>query len=205
MTEYKKKSENIIWHEGKVNKDDRRNLNKHTSAVLWFTGLSGSGKSTLAVEVERELSKRNIHTYILDGDNIRHGLNADLGFTPEDRLENIRRIGEVTKLFVDAGIITLAAFISPYQKERHQVRGLLDKHEFIEVYVKCSLEEVENRDPKGLYRMARCGKIKNFTGIDAPYESPKNPELIVETDQLSIQDSVKQVIGFLEQNGYITL
>ncbi|WP_239984639.1 adenylyl-sulfate kinase [Lentibacillus sediminis] len=205
MMENKKKNENIIWHEGEVNKNDRRILNKHTSAVLWFTGLSGSGKSTLAVEVERELRNRNIHTYLLDGDNVRHGLNAGLGFTPEDRQENIRRIGEVTKLFVDAGIITLTAFISPYQKERQQVRALLDKYEFIEVYVKCSLEEVENRDPKGLYRMARCGKIENFTGIDAPYESPNDPELIVETDQLSLQDSVKRVIGFLEQNGYLTL
>ncbi|MFV5318658.1 adenylyl-sulfate kinase [Priestia megaterium] len=204
MTE-KKKADNITWHESKVNKNDRRKLNKHTSAVLWFTGLSGSGKSTLAVEVERKLNERGIHTYILDGDNIRHGLNKDLGFSPEDRSENIRRIGEVTKLFVDAGIMTLTAFISPYHEERQQVRELLNDLEFIEIYVKCSLEAAEIRDPKGLYKKARNGEIKNFTGIDAPYEAPKHPELIVETDQLSLEDSVKQVIEFLERKGYIYL
>lgn len=205
MTENKKKADNITWHESKVSKNARRKLNKHTSAVLWFTGLSGSGKSTLAVEVERELNKRGLHTYILDGDNIRHGLNKDLGFSAEDRSENIRRIGEVTKLFVDAGIMTLTAFISPYQKERHQVRELLNDYEFIEIYVKCSLEAAETRDPKGLYKKARSGEIKNFTGIDAPYEAPEHPELVVETDQLSLEDSVKRVIEFLEQKGYIHL
>ncbi|MFC7394390.1 adenylyl-sulfate kinase [Scopulibacillus cellulosilyticus] len=204
MTENRQKADNIVWHEGKVSKDDRRKLNKHTSAVLWFTGLSGSGKSTLAVEVERELNRRNIRTYILDGDNIRHGLNKGLGFSQEDRSENIRRIGEVSKLFVDAGIMTLTAFISPYQKERNLVRGLLEKQEFIEIYVKCSLEEAEKRDPKGLYKKARNGEIKNFTGLDAPYEPPDHPDLIVETDQLSIKDSVKQVIEFLERKGYIS-
>ncbi|HET7615746.1 MAG TPA: adenylyl-sulfate kinase [Bacillales bacterium] len=198
------KSTNITWHDAKVSKADRRNINGHKSAVLWFTGLSGAGKSTLAVEVEKELHRRGIHSYILDGDNIRHGLNNNLGFSPEDRKENIRRIGEVSKLFVDAGVVTLSAFISPYQEDRDGVRELLEEGEFIEVYVKCSVDECERRDPKGLYQKARTGEIKNFTGISAPYEAPENAELTVETDSQPLQDSVKQVIDFLEKEGYFS-
>jgi adenylylsulfate kinase len=194
---------NIVWHESKVTKADRQNRNRHKSAVLWFTGLSGSGKSTLTVALEKELFERGIHTYRLDGDNIRHGLNKDLGFSPEDRTENIRRIGEVAKLMVDAGLITLTAFISPYQNDRNYVRSLLEENEFIEVYVKCSLEICEKRDPKGLYKKARKGEIKQFTGIDAPYEEPVQPELIVDTEHQSLDKSVRQVIQYLIDKEYI--
>jgi adenylylsulfate kinase len=197
------KATNIVWHHSKVTKEDRQALNGHKSVVLWFTGLSGAGKSTLSVEVEKELHQRGIHTYILDGDNIRHGLNKNLGFSAEDRKENIRRIGEVAKLMVDAGIVTLTAFISPYREDREMVRQLLGEKEFIEIYVKCSLEECERRDPKGLYKKARAGEIKGFTGIDDPYEAPENPELVVETDKQTIEESVKQVITYLEENGYL--
>ncbi|WP_457786666.1 adenylyl-sulfate kinase [Geobacillus sp. Geo 8.1] len=197
------KATNIVWHHSKVTKEDRQKLNGHKSVVLWFTGLSGAGKSTLSVEVEKELHQRGIRTYILDGDNIRHGLNKDLGFSAEDRKENIRRIGEVAKLMVDAGIVTLTAFISPYREDREMVRQLLGEKEFIEIYVKCSLEECERRDPKGLYKKARAGEIKGFTGIDDPYEEPENPELVVETDKQSLEESVKQVITYLEENGYL--
>lgn len=197
-------STNITWHEAKVSKADRRKLNGHRSAVLWFTGLSGSGKSTLSVEVEKELYQRGIHTYILDGDNIRHGLNQNLGFSPEDRKENIRRIGEVSKLFVDAGIMTMTAFISPYREDREAVRRLMDESdEFIEIYVKCSVEECERRDPKGLYKKARKGEIQNFTGISAPYEAPERPEIVVETDRQPLEESVKKVLNYLEEQGYI--
>lgn len=196
-------STNITWHSAKVTKADRRRMNGHQSAVLWFTGLSGAGKSTLAVEVERRLNERGIHSFILDGDNMRHGLNKNLGFTPEDRKENIRRIGEVSKLFVDAGTMTLSAFISPYREDRDGVRELLDDGEFVEVYVKCSVEECENRDPKGLYEKARQGEIKNFTGISAPYEAPEAPELVVATDEQPLGESVDQVISFLEDEGYL--
>ncbi|MFC0297002.1 adenylyl-sulfate kinase [Geobacillus jurassicus] len=197
------KATNIVWHPSKVTKEDRQKLNGHKSVVLWFTGLSGAGKSTLSVEVEKELHQRGIRTYILDGDNIRHGLNKDLGFSAEDRKENIRRIGEVAKLMVDAGIVTLTAFISPYREDREMVRQLLGEKEFIEIYVKCSLEECERRDPKGLYKKARAGEIKGFTGIDDPYEEPENPELVVETDKQTLEESVKQVITYLEENGYL--
>ncbi|MED3907336.1 MULTISPECIES: adenylyl-sulfate kinase [Geobacillus] len=197
------KATNIVWHHSKVTKEDRQKLNGHKSVVLWFTGLSGAGKSTLSVEVEKELHQRGVRTYILDGDNIRHGLNKDLGFSAEDRKENIRRIGEVAKLMVDAGIVTLTAFISPYREDREMVRQLLGEKEFIEIYVKCSLEECERRDPKGLYKKARAGEIKGFTGIDDPYEEPENPELVVETDKQTLEESVKQVITYLEENGYL--
>lgn len=197
------KATNIVWHHSKVTKEDRQKLNGHKSVVLWFTGLSGAGKSTLSVEVEKELHQRGIRTYILDGDNIRHGLNKDLGFSAEDRKENIRRIGEVAKLMVDAGIVTLTAFISPYREDREMVRQLLGEKEFIEIYVKCSLEECERRDPKGLYKKARAGEIKGFTGIDDPYEEPENPELVVETDKQTLEESVKQTIAYLEENGYL--
>jgi adenylylsulfate kinase len=197
------KATNIVWHHSKVTKEDRQKLNGHKSVVLWFTGLSGAGKSTLSVEVEKKLHQRGVRTYILDGDNIRHGLNKDLGFSAEDRKENIRRIGEVAKLMVDAGIVTLTAFISPYREDREMVRQLLGEKEFIEIYVKCSLEECERRDPKGLYKKARAGEIKGFTGIDDPYEEPENPELVVETDKQTLEESVKQVITYLEENGYL--
>lgn len=197
------KATNITWHDAKVTKERRQQMNGHSSAVLWFTGLSGAGKSTLSVEVEKRLSERGIHTYVLDGDNIRHGLNKNLGFTAEDRRENIRRIGEVAKLFVDAGVVVLTAFISPYQEDRNAVRNMLDEDEFIEVYVNCSVEECERRDPKGLYQKARSGEIANFTGISAPYEAPEDPELTVETDQQSLEESAEQVIRFLEDQGYV--
>lgn len=197
------KSKNIVWHKGQITKQDRQKLNRHKSAVLWFTGFSGAGKSTLSVAVEKELHKRGIRTYILDGDNVRHGLNKNLGFSPEDRKENIRRIGEVSKLFADAGVMTLTAFISPYREDRNMVRAILDEGEFIEIYVKCALEECEKRDPKGLYKKARNGEIKDFTGVDAPYEIPENPELVVETDRQSLIESAELVLHFLEEKGYI--
>ncbi|MDQ0482439.1 adenylylsulfate kinase [Alkalihalobacillus hemicentroti] len=197
------KSTNITWHDAQVTKENRQRLNNHKSAILWFTGLSGAGKSTLSVAVEKELYSMGIHTYILDGDNVRHGLNNNLGFSPEDRTENIRRIGEVSKLFTDAGVMALTAFISPYREDRNMVRELVNKDEFIEIYVKCDLEECEKRDPKGLYKKARSGEIKGFTGIDAPYEEPSAPEVTVETDKQPLEKSVEQVIDYLIQNGYV--
>lgn len=197
------KFKNIVWHRAQVMKHDRHRLNGHKSAILWFTGFSGAGKSSLSVAVEKELHKRGIRTYVLDGDNIRHGLNRNLGFTPEDRTENIRRIGEVSKLFVDAGVLTLTAFISPYRMDRDMVREMVEDGEFVEIYVKCALAECERRDPKGLYKKARNGEIKGFTGIDAPYEPPQNPELIVETDQESLRESVERVLSYLQEKGYI--
>lgn len=197
------KVDNIVWHESKIKKEDRQRLNGHKSCILWFTGLSGSGKSTLANEVEKELHQMGIRSYVLDGDNIRHGLNNNLGFSPEDRKENIRRIGEVSKLFVDAGLFTLTAFISPYREDREMVRQLVGPNEFVEIYVKCALEECERRDPKGLYEKARKGEIKEFTGISAPYEAPLRPELIIESDKLTIEQSVHKVIDFLKQHHYL--
>lgn len=197
------KSSNITWHNSDVTKADRQKQKNHKSPVLWFTGLSGSGKSTLSVEVEKALYELNIHSYRLDGDNVRHGLNKNLGFSPEDRTENIRRIGEVAKLMNDAGILTLSAFISPYREDRHSARELLPEGEFIEVYTKCSLDEAEKRDPKGLYKKARSGEIKGFTGIDAPYEEPETPELTIETDKLSLEESVKHVIQYLKDHNHI--
>ncbi|UOQ45401.1 adenylyl-sulfate kinase [Halobacillus salinarum] len=197
------KSTNVVWHDSKVAKAERQKLKDHKSPVLWFTGLSGSGKSTLSVEVEKALYELGIHTYRLDGDNVRHGLNKNLGFSPEDRTENIRRIGEVGKLMNDAGLVTLTAFISPYREDRDQARKLFEDGDFIEVYTKCSLDEAENRDPKGLYKKARAGEIKGFTGIDAPYEEPKDAEITVETDKLSLEDSVREVIDYLKFNQYI--
>ncbi len=197
------KSTNITWHESNITKADRQSLNKHKSPVLWFTGLSGSGKSTLSVEVEKSLHQQGAHIYRLDGDNVRHGLNKNLGFSPEDRTENIRRIGEVAKLMNDAGLITLTAFISPYREDRANVRHLFNDGEFIEVYTKCSLEEAEKRDPKGLYKKARAGEIKGFTGVDAPYEEPIDPEIIIETDKQTLEESVKQVMEHLRTMGVL--
>ncbi|SEA77114.1 adenylylsulfate kinase [Thalassobacillus cyri] len=197
------KSTNITWHNSKVTKEDRQQQKNHKSPVLWFTGLSGSGKSTLSVEVEKALYEEGVHAYRLDGDNVRHGLNKNLGFSPEDRTENIRRIGEVSKLMNDAGLVTLTAFISPYREDRDNVRDLFEDGEFIEVYAKCSLEEAEKRDPKGLYKKARSGEIKGFTGIDAPYEEPADAEIVVETDKYSLEESVELIINYLKTNNHI--
>ena len=187
----------VVWHECLVKREDRNSLNSHKSGLVWFTGLSASGKSTIAHEVEKELHDRGIRTYVLDGDNVRHGLNSNLGFSPEDRKENIRRIGEVAKLMADAGIVVFTAFISPYREDRDTVRSLFAGDHFYEVFVKCSLEECERRDPKGLYKKARAGIIKNYTGISSPYEEPPAPELVVDTEHLTIEESVNQVIDFL--------
>ncbi|ASN06788.1 adenylyl-sulfate kinase [Virgibacillus necropolis] len=197
------KSTNIVWHDSKVSKESRRELNNHKSAALWFTGLSGSGKSTVSVELEKELHTLGIHTYRLDGDNVRYGLNNNLGFSQEDRTENIRRIGEVSKLMVDAGLFTLTAFISPYREDRDKVRAILDEVEFIEVYVKARVETCESRDPKGLYKKARAGEIKGFTGIDAPYEEPTKPEIVIDTDKLSLEESVQTIVAYLKEKEYL--
>lgn len=188
---------NIVWHDSSVTKEERRKQNNYQSMCIWFTGLSGSGKSTLANALARHLFEANIQTYVLDGDNIRHGLNKDLGFTDEDRKENIRRIGEVSKLFVDSGQIVITAFISPFREDRQQVKDILSENEFFEVYVKCSLDECEVRDPKGLYKKARNNEIKHFTGIDSPYEEPVNPAIIVNTEKQTVEESVKQIVDFL--------
>lgn len=193
----------IVWQDPKITKEDRHRLNKHRSFVLWFTGLSASGKSTLAMELEKELYNRGIRSYVLDGDNMRHSLNKDLGFGLEDRKENIRRIGEVAKLFVDAGLIALAACISPYQEDRAKVRSMFGNGEFIEIYVKCSLEECQRRDPKGLYKRARIGEIPQFTGISAPYEEPPSPEMVIESDMISIEESIKKTVNYLSGLGYL--
>ena len=189
--------QHVVWHECLVKRSDRNTLNNHKSGLVWFTGLSASGKSTIAHAVEKELHDRGIRTYVLDGDNVRHGLNSNLGFSPEDRKENIRRIGEVAKLMADAGIVVFTAFISPYREDRDTVRTLFEGDHFYEVFVKCSLEECEKRDPKGLYKKARAGIIKNYTGISSPYEEPLAPELVVDTEHLTIEESVNQVIDFL--------
>lgn len=199
----RKKSENVVWHEGKVKKEDRERLLGQKGVIIWFTGLSGSGKSTIAHEVEERLIQMGKLGYVLDGDNIRHGLNGDLGFSPEDREENIRRIGEVAKLFSQLGIITMTAFISPYRKDRNRVRSLVKEGEFIEVYVKCPLDELKQRDPKGMYEKALKGEIKEFTGISAPYEEPQNPEIILETEKETIEESSKKVINYLKSKKII--
>ncbi len=197
------KATNITWHDGEITKSDRERLLKQKGIVLWFTGLSGSGKSTLARAVEERLFERGHLSFVLDGDNIRHGLNKNLGFSPADREENIRRIGEVAKLFSDAGIITMTAFISPYRKDRDQARSLLKEKDFIEVFVKVPLDVAEDRDPKGLYKKARAGEIAEFTGISAPYEDPTKPELIIDTSEKDLDESVNTLITYLENNGLI--
>lgn len=194
---------NIVWHDHRVTKAERRKLNNHKSCVVWFTGLPSSGKSTIASEVEHQLLNRGMRTYLLDGDNVRHGLNSNLGFSPQDREENIRRIGEVAKLFVDAGMVTFAAFISPYRKDRDRARKLLEDGEFIEVYVKCPVDVCEQRDTKGLYQKAKKGEIKEFTGVSAPYEEPVDPEIVLETDRLAVKESVKKIIDYLEDRKII--
>ena len=199
------KSTNVSWHDGKVSMQDRHNLIRQKGATLWMTGLSGSGKSTISVALERSLFEKGILSYRLDGDNIRLGINKNLGFSADDRKENIRRIGEVSKLFTDAGIITLASFISPYRKDREEVRKI---HEdsgltFVEIFIDCSLESAEERDPKGLYKKARNGQIKNFTGIDDPYEAPTNPEIHLISDKMSLDDEVKTVLNYLLKHDVI--
>ena len=194
---------NIVWHNATITKADRHRMNGHKSAILWYTGLSGAGKSTLANKVEEKLFERGLHTYVLDGDNIRHGLNKGLGFSAEDRKENIRRIGEVAKLFVDGGVIVSTAFVSPYRADRDMVRAMMPAGEFIEIFVAASLEVCESRDPKGLYKKARAGEIKNFTGIDDPYEAPENAELSIDTGLKSLEECAAEVMNYLENHGYI--
>ena len=201
MTE--QKATNITWHHSTITSQDREELLKQKGCVIWFTGLSGSGKSTLALEVESALHQNGHLTYVLDGDNIRHGLNKNLGFSPADREENIRRTGEVAKLFAHAGVITMTAFISPYRGDRDKARDLLGEGRFIEVFVDCALDVCEERDPKGLYKLARAGEIKEFTGISAPYEAPANPEVVVNTGEQTLEESTQEVIAFLEQNELI--
>jgi bifunctional enzyme CysN/CysC len=198
-----RRATNIHRQDLLVDKASRIRLNGHKPAILWFTGLSGSGKSTIANIVERELHARGAHTYMLDGDNVRHGLNRDLGFTDADRVENIRRVGEVAKLFVDAGLIVLCSFISPFRAERRMVRELVGEEEFIEVFVDTALEECMRRDPKGLYARAKEGKIKNFTGIDSPYERPESPEVLVNTDDCSAEDAARRILDALRERGII--
>ena len=197
------KAENLTWHIGEVDREARAAAHGHRGAVLWFTGLSGSGKSTIGHRVERVLIERGAFAYVLDGDNVRHGLNSDLGFAPEDRVENIRRIGEVARLFADAGGLVLSAFISPYRADRDRVRALMGPGEFIEVFVDTPLEICEARDPKGLYKKARAGEISNFTGLDAPYEVPENPEVHLETANLSVDEAAAQVIRYLDEQNIL--
>ena len=194
---------NVTWHDHKVSKADRAKKNGHKGALLWFTGLSGAGKSTIANTVDHLLHGLGKHTMVLDGDNIRMGLNKNLGFSPEDRTENIRRIGEVGKLFVEAGVITTTAFISPYKADRDQVRAILAEGEFVEILVKASVETCEARDPKGLYKKARAGEIKEFTGISAPYEEPEKPELVLDSDNKGIDELAREVVDYLDKNGYL--
>ncbi|QIZ75740.1 adenylyl-sulfate kinase [Ferrimonas lipolytica] len=192
-------SSNVVWHQHQVGHQQRQQLKGHGAAVLWFTGLSGSGKSTIANALEQQLLQRNIHSYLLDGDNVRHGLNGDLGFSDDDRVENIRRVGEVSKLFVDSGTLVLSAFISPFQADRDSVRELLAPGQFIEVFVDTPLEVCEGRDPKGLYKKARAGEIRHFTGIDSDYQRPQQPEIHLHTAQQSVQQSVEQILAYLQQ------
>ena len=188
---------NIVTHEFQVTVKDRRQANKHQSCLLWFTGLSGSGKSTIANEVEKALFKSGIHTYSLDGDNVRSGINKDLSFAPQDRTENIRRIGEIANLMVDAGLVVLAAFVSPYKKDREAVRHIVKDINFVEIYISTPLEECERRDTKGLYKKARAGEIKNMTGINAPYEAPEHPDITINAATQSIESAVNTIINYL--------
>jgi len=196
-------SKNIVWHDHHVSKQQRAKLKEQKPCILWFTGLSGSGKSTIANAVELKLNELGKHTYLLDGDNIRMGLNKGLGFSDEDRVENIRRIGEVSKLFVDAGLIVLTAFISPFQEERDKVKNLVEDGEFIEVFIDTPLEVCEGRDPKGIYKKARDGEIPNFTGISSPYEAPTKAEIHIKNDKISIDECVEKVIEYLKNRGYL--
>ncbi len=195
------KATNVVWHAHSVSRADRAAQKKQKPCVIWFTGLSGAGKSTVANALEGELFRQGHHSYLLDGDNVRLGLNKDLGFTDADRVENIRRIGEVAKLFADAGLIVLTAFISPFRADRDLIRKLMPDGEFFEVHVHAALDVCESRDPKGLYKKARAGQIKNFTGIDSPYEAPESAELTIDTGELSIEQSVHKLLAFLRERG----
>ena len=197
------KTSNVVWSETIVTKDRRDTLNQQRSAIIWFTGLSGSGKTTVANALEQRLHKHSFRTYLLDGDNVRHGLSNDLGFSDNDRTENIRRIGEVSKLFIDAGVMVLATFISPFVSDRKFVRNIVNKTEFIEIHIKCPLQLCEERDVKGLYKKARAGEIKQFTGIDSPYQEPHDPEITIDTSKLNINESVDKIISYLVKNSYI--
>ncbi|MBB3063199.1 adenylyl-sulfate kinase [Microbulbifer rhizosphaerae] len=200
-----RKATNIHWHEGDVTREDRASMLGHKGATLWFTGLSGSGKSTVAVALEKALAARGVLSYRLDGDNIRHGINANLGFSAEDRQENIRRVGEISRLFADSCVIVLSSFISPYREDRELVRRMHAESDldYLEVFVDCSLEEAESRDPKGLYKKARAGEIRGFTGIDDPYEEPASPELHLRTDSMSLEEEVEIMISSLQTRGII--
>lgn len=197
------KSSNVVWHHATVTRVRREKLNDHRSVILWFTGLSGSGKSTLAHAVEERLHQIGCRTFVLDGDNVRHGLCADLGFSTEDRVENIRRVGEMAKLFQEAGVIVLTAFISPFRSDRERVRSFVPHGEFLEVYCRCTVEVCEDRDVKGLYKRARAGELKDFTGISSPYEEPQDPELVVDTGHLPLEECVTQVIALLQERGIV--
>jgi len=197
------KTPNTIYHNATVTRERRNQLNDHKSVVIWFTGLSGSGKSTLAHSVEEKLHKLDCRTFVLDGDNVRHGLSSNLSFSDDDRKENIRRIGEAARLMMESGVIAMTAFISPFKKDRNLVRQLLPQGDFIEIYCNASLEACESRDVKGLYKRARAGEIKNYTGIDSPYEAPSNPELVIDTESESLEESVAKVINFLKSKEII--
>ena len=196
-------SPNVIYHQASVTRGRRNQSNNHQSVVLWFTGLSGSGKSTLAHVLEEKLFNKGCKTFVLDGDNVRHGLNSNLDFSDNDRKENIRRIGEVAKLMLESGLIVMTAFISPFREDRAAVRNLISNSDFIEIYCKASLKTCEERDVKGLYKLARAGEIKNYTGIDSPYEAPENPELIIDTDKETLDESVSKIYNFLEREAII--
>jgi len=200
----KQKATNITWHESQVGRADREKLLGQKGATVWLTGLSGSGKSTIAVAAEQALIQRGRLAFVLDGDNVRHGLNKNLGFSPEDRTENIRRIGEVAKLFTDCGVIVFSSFISPYRADRDAIREIMAAGDFIEVHVEASVETCEGRDVKGLYQKARAGEIPEFTGISAPYEAPEKPELVLDTNTQSVEESVNAVISYLESGGYLS-
>jgi len=199
----KKKSSNTVWHDATITKQNREKLFNQRGVALWFTGLSGSGKSTIANAVENRLFEMGCHTYVLDGDNVRHGLNSDLGFSETDRIENIRRLSELVHLFTDSGIIVLSAFISPFKKDRESARRLLNDGDFFEVFCRCDLSECENRDPKGLYKKARAGEIPEFTGISSPYEEPENPEIIVDTDKNSVAACAEIIVKHLKKEGVL--
>jgi adenylylsulfate kinase len=195
---------NIVWHNHHITKSDRAKKTSQKPCILWFTGLSGSGKSTIANALEEVLYNNGNFTYLLDGDNVRHGLNSDLGFDEQSRIENIRRVGEVAKLFVDSGLIVLTAFISPFRSDRELVKKLVEEGEFIEVFIDTPLEVCEKRDPKGLYKKARAGEIKDFTGIDSPYEAPSLPDIHIKNDNIPIEKACQQIIEYLIEKGYIS-
>ncbi|MGQ8871412.1 adenylyl-sulfate kinase [Paenibacillus sp. TSA_86.1] len=200
-----KEERNITWQASSLTRQDRENNNGHRSRTIWFTGLSGAGKSSIAFALERYLHEQGVRCYVLDGDNVRHGLNRDLGFAAADRQENLRRIGEVSKLMVDAGLLVLSAFISPSAQDREMVRQLFEPEDFIEIYVRCSIEECERRDPKGLYQKARKGEIPHFTGISAPYDIPTSPSFIMDTEHCTIEEAVQEIVDHLQQIGALHL